>query len=474
LAARDISRILPESGKLWNRPAAGYSPACLTDPLDDLSTHSEVHMTTRWLFVWTLLVCTLMLAVTGADWPQWRGPHRNDISQDTGLLKSWPDGGPPLLWTYSEAGVGYSAPAIVGDRLFTMGGEGDHDYVYALDVQAESPRKVWSTEIGPLSRKDRGDGPRGTPTVDGDLLYALSGNGDLVCVETSTGKKHWHANLSRELGGQMMSQWGYSESPLVDGDRLVCTPGGPRGTLAALDKKTGKVLWRSKGLTDPAGYASLVMTEVGGIHQYVVMTGKTVAGVSAEDGRLLWRYAHNSNVAAIPTPIVHDDYVYVTSGYRAGCALIELLPDRQGRIKVKEVYANRNMENHHGGVVLLDGHIYGAWGGNEPRRIQRWVCQDLKTGQVVWQESSKLEKGSLTYADGHFYLYGEENGTTVLIQASTPGWKESGRFTIPRHTEIPRKGKIWTHPVVANGRLYLRDQDLMFCFDVRDRAASAR
>ncbi len=431
-------------------------------------------MKTRSLLLVAASVCALVLPAAAADWPQWRGPDRDDASKETGLLKRWPTRNPPLVWTYQHAGVGYSGVAVVGNRLFTMGGEGKNDYVYALDIRGKIPKKVWSTPIGPLTKKDRGDGPRGTPTVDGDLLYALAGDGDLVCVATATGKRRWHVNLQRDLGGQMMSHWGYSESPLVDSDKLVCTPGGNRGTLAALDKKTGKLLWRSQGLTDPAGYSSVVVSTAAGIRHYVVMTGRSVAGVAADDGRLVWHYEHASNIAAIPTPIIHETYVYVTSAYGAGCALIQLIPDGNRGLKVKEEYANRNMENHHGGVVLVDGHVYGAWGGNGPRRIQKWVCQDFQTGKVVWQEGTKLEKGSLTSADGHLYLYGEDNGTVVLIQASAEGWQESGRFTIPRHTELPRSGKIWTHPVIANGRLYLRDQDLIFCFDVKDHAAKAR
>jgi outer membrane protein assembly factor BamB len=426
-------------------------------------------MKTRTLLIFAAYLCALALPVGAADWPQWRGPNRDGISKETGLLRSWPQNGPPLVWTYEDAGVGYSGPAVVGDRLFTLGGDGETEYVYALDIQAEKPKKVWSTEVAPLFKQGRGDGPRGNPTVDGDLLYAIGGQGELICVETATGQRRWHCNLRSELGGQMMSGWGYSESPLVDGDKVVCTPGGSQGTLAALDKKTGKVLWRSKDFTDAAGYSSLVVTNVGGIRQYVQMTGQSVAGVAVDDGRLLWRFERRSPTAAIPTPIVHDNLVYVSSGYGTGCTLLRLNTVGNGVIQCEQVYANKNLVNHHGGVVLVGEYVYGYSDG------KGWVCQDLKSGKTVWEEKRKLGKGAVTYADGHLYCYSEDAGTLVLVEATPDGWKEDGRFKIPRETTVRKpQGKIWTHPVVANGRLYLRDQDLLFCYNIKELTRSAR
>jgi outer membrane protein assembly factor BamB len=424
-------------------------------------------MTTRWLLLWAVSLCALSLPAGAADWPQWRGPDRNDISRETGLLKTWPAAGPPLLWTNTNAGIGYAGPAVVGDRLFTLGERDDQFLVLALDVK--TGQEVWATPMGPRFQNNYGGGPRSTPTVDGTLLYALGASGDLVCLETATGRTVWHKNLKKDFGGQMMSGWGYSESPLVDGDKLVCTPGGSEGTVAALNKKTGEVLWRSKDLTDRATYASLVVAELGGVRQYIRTTHKNqteggVAGIAADDGRLLWFFPkHNYRVAVIPTPVVHDNYVYVTAGYGAGCDLLQLIPDGRGT-KVEEVYSNREMDNKHGGVVLLDGYLYG-WTdhGNQ------WICQNFKTGKVVW-ESKKLRRGSLTYADGHLYCYSEDNGTAVLVKASPTGWEEDGRFSIPQTTSLRSpSGGVWTHPVVANGRLYLRDQELLFCFDIKQR-----
>jgi outer membrane protein assembly factor BamB len=425
-------------------------------------------MKMRMLLLLLAALWVLTLPADAADWPQWRGPHRTDVSTETGLLKTWPKDGPRLLWTYSDAGNGYSSPAVVGDRLFTMGTRNDRDCVFALDVK--TGKEVWSAKFVPVFHQDRGDGPRGTPTVAGDLLYGIGGQGELVCVETATGKIRWQVSLKKDLGGQMMSGWGYSESPLVDGNQVICTPGGSKGTLAALDRQSGKLIWQSKELTDLAAYSSCIVAEVGGLRQYIQVTGSAVAGVAAKDGRLLWRYPKDDfRTAVVPTPIFHDNQVYVTAGYGSGCALLKLTPNGNGT-KAEKVYANKNMTNHHGGVVRVGEYVYGF---SDSER--NWICQNFQTGETVWSGQKKLGKGSLTCADGHLYCYSESDGTLVLVEASPKGWKEDGRFKIPRETTIrSSSGKIWTHPVVANGRLYLRDQDLIFCFDVQNGALSAR
>jgi outer membrane protein assembly factor BamB len=414
----------------------------------------------------TLLASCIVIAVSlvAADWPQWQGPDRTNVSQETGLLKKWPQQGPKLLWTFKDAGMGYSAPAIVGDRLYTMGARDGKDWLFAVDVK--TGRKVWSTPIGERFSNDRGDGSRGTPTVDGDRIFALGGQGNLVCLKTDNGEIVWRKNLRRDFGGKMMSGWGYSESPLVDGAVVVCTPGGPKGTLVALDKGTGEVHWRSKDFTDDAAYSSLVVSNAGSVRQYVQMTGKSVTSVAAKDGRVLWSFKRSSNVAAIPTPICFDDKVYVSSGYGCGCTLLQVNRSGEG-FKAKEVFVNKNMVNQHGGVVHVGDHFYGYSDG------KGWVCQDAKNGEIVWQERNRLPKGSLTYAEGRLYCYSEKDGTLVLVEASPAGWKESGRFTISQQSKLDRPSRqprdnIWTHPVVANGRLYLRDQDLIFCYDISE------
>jgi outer membrane protein assembly factor BamB len=317
-------------------------------------------------------------------------------------------------------------------------------------------------EIGPLfSFQEWGDGPRGTPSIDGDFLYCLSGKGNVVCVEKASGKMVWTVSLTTDLGGKVPT-WGYTESPLIDGDRVIVAPGDSKGGVAALNKKDGKIEWQCSDLKDPAAYSSPVVAEVAGVRQYIQVTMKGVAGVSAKDGKLLWYQPKKEfRTAVIPTPIYKDSHVYFSAGYGAGCELLKLTPDGD-KFKVDKIYDNKNMVNHHGGVVLVGDHLYGYSDG------KNWVCQDFKTGDIVWSDKS-LGKGSVTCADGHLYCYGESDGTCVLIEASPKGWHESGRFKIPRETSIRRKSsKIWTHPVVANGKLYLRDQDLIFCYDVKE------
>lgn len=399
------------------------------------------------------------------NWPQWRGDNHDNVSTEKDLLKSWPKDGPKLLWTFTDAGIGYSGPAIVGDRLYIMGADDNNDFVLALDVG--KGEKVWSTPIGADVQNPYGSGPRGTPTVDGDRVYAISPGGELVCLKTDTGKKVWAASLIGMGGGR--PNWNYSESPLVDGEQVICTPGGSRGTMAALNKKTGQVLWRSKGLTDPAGYSSAVPVTVGGVRQYVQLTMKGVAGVAAKDGRLLWYYPNKKyKVAVIPSPIVHDNYVYAAAGYSAGAVLLKLTPDSNGT-KAKQLYnedAMRLMDNKHEGVVRVGDYVYG-WSDNG----KAWLCQEMKTGKEMWR-SKKLGPGSLTCADGQLYCYSEHDGTMVLIDASPEGWKEKGRFTIPQHSKATPPSRrpsdrVWTYPVIANGRLYLRDQELIFCYQVK-------
>jgi outer membrane protein assembly factor BamB len=424
------------------------------------------------------------LCVRAADWPQWRGPERNDISKETDLLPSWPKDGPPLLWKYDNTGVGFSGPAVMGDRLYTMGAREETEYVIALDVA--TGKEVWHAKLGPIFTfkiNKWGDGPRSTPTVDGEQLYALGGQGDLVCLQIRDGTEIWRKNLIRDFGGQVMEftpglNWGYTESPLIDGDKVVCCPGGPKGTMVALDKKTGSALWRSTELKDEATHSSVMPAEIGGVRQYVQTTfkdskeGGAVVGVAAADGKLLWYFpVSRYNVYdIIPTPVVRGNLVYVANGENAGCDLLEVSKDAGGAFTAKDLYnrlAQRIMKNEHGGVLLVGDHIYGYSDG------RGWVCQDFKTGKAVWEEKSKLDgKGSLTCAGGNLYLFSDE-GVAALIKASPKGWEEFGRFALPEKSKTYETrptsvaAKVWTHPVVANGRLYLRDQDLLYCYDVR-------
>ncbi len=400
------------------------------------------------------LVASWSWTVHAADWPQWRGPDRTDLSRETGLLKTWPEGGPQRVWLFRNAGLGYSGPAIVAGRLYTMGARADQEELIALD--AATGKEVWAVKIGELLKNGWGDGPRGTPTVDGDRVYALSGRGDLVCASTADGKVRWTRTM-QELGGEVPS-WGYAESVLVDGQRVICTPGGSKGAIVALDKETGEPVWRSTEFMDPAHYSSVIAAEHAGVRQYIQLTERHVVGIAAADGKLLWSMDFPGRTAVIPTPIYHDGHVYVTAGYNAGCKLIRL--DEANKASV--VYENKEMVNHHGGVILLDGKVYGhsERGG--------WLCQDFKTGDRAWAENAALGKGAIAYADGMFYCLAEKDGTLALIDASQDGWKERGRFKLdPQTQQRSPRGRVWTHPVIVNGHLYLRDQELVSCYDVR-------
>jgi outer membrane protein assembly factor BamB len=393
------------------------------------------------------------LLTTAADWPQWRGADRTDISKETGLLKSWPEGGPKLAWMNKDVGLGYSGYAIAGGKLFTMGLRGDNELLIAVDVK--NGKELWATPVGPILKNGWGDGPRTTPTVDGDLVFAMSGTGTLLAAKTADGKEAWKAAM-RDFGGKTPG-WGYCESVLVDDGKVICTPGGSQGTLLALDRATGKKVWQTADWSDGAHYASPIVVTHNGARQYIQLTSQNVAGVSAKDGKTLWKSEWPGKTAVIPTPIFKDGHVYITSGYGVGCKLVKVGADN----KTSDVYMNQNMINHHGGVILIGDKIYGYSdkGG--------WTCQDFKTGEVTWA-AKNLGKGAIHSADGMFYCLEEGSGTVALIEVSDKGWNEKGRFKLTPQTEQRNpKGKVWTHPVVSDGKLYLRDQELLFCFDVK-------
>jgi outer membrane protein assembly factor BamB len=406
-----------------------------------------------------LLVVSPSRLATGAemsgDWPQWRGPARDDLSKDTGLLKEWPKDGPPLVWEAKGLGAGFAGLSVADRKIFTMGDDPNGtESVIALN--AADGKKLWSAKVGPAGRQDEDKkGSRSTPAVDGELVYAMDPTGDVACFKTASGEQVWHVHRERDLGGAHPKGWLYTESPLVDADHLICTPGGEAGTLAGLDKKTGAVVWRSTGVTDAAAYSSPVAADIGGKHQIIQLTDKSVFAVAADNGKLLWRADRPGKGAVIPTPIVHDNFVYVTSGYTIGCDLFKI--DVSGsEFKAEHVYHNGVMVNHHGGVILYDGNIYGYSdkGG--------WTCQRLSDGKALWQ-SKALGKGSIGYADGHFYLrYETGPGTIVLIDATSDGFKERGRFDPPDRS----RSNSWPHPVITGGKLYIRDQDALLCYDV--------
>ncbi len=439
-------------------------------------------MNTRSLLVAGCCLAVLARPARANDWPTFRGADRTGVSQETGLLKAWPRGGPKLLWTYDKGGIGFSGPAVVGSTLYFMGARKDAggketEELIALDTAKGT--ELWSVPVGPMFRQTSyGDGPRGTPTVDGDHIYALGGQGELVCVGVKDHAVIWKKSFLKDFGGKFMNIWGYSESPLVDGDKLIVSPGGKDGAILALNKADGKLLWRCKELPEDATYGSLVIAALGGVRQYVGVTfispgeGGRIVGVAAKDGKLLWSFKPKpqfDDTAVCSTPIIDKNMVYLSAS-KSGCHLVQITGGAGKAFKAKELYTKtatrRVMVNYHGGVIRVGDYVYGF-----SDRGTSWVCQKIATGAEAWK-SKKLGKGSLTCAGGQLYLYSEDEGEAVLIDAVPTGWKEHGRFSIPRKSKVPmtHKGnsaaKIWTHPVVANGRLYLRDQELLYCYDV--------
>ena len=410
-----------------------------------------------------LLATTLM----AADWPQWRGPARDGKSPDTGLLNQWPAGGPPLVQTLRGAGGGFSSMSVVEDTLYTQGYVANREFVIAFDLR--SGKQLWKRDLGAAVRVGYA-GSRSTPTVDGDRLYVIGVDGDVACLNRRTGQVVWRRHMKRDWGGRP-GNWGYAESPLVDGDAVVVTPGGSRATIVKLDKRTGREIWRClvagkdrRGRARPerAAYSSTVITKGGGVKQYVQFLDGGVVGVSATDGRLLWRYDRPANrTANITTPIVSGPYVFAASAYNTGGGLLHLRSAERGRVRATEVYFTRDMQNHHGGMILDSGLLFGCH-----RSI--WTCLDFKTGAVLWKDRG-VGKGSLVYADGKLVLY-SERGRVGLIRASGEGYEPLGGFTVPGQTEHP----TWAHPVVINGRLYLRNWDEIFVYDVSGRSTAAR
>ncbi len=397
----------------------------------------------------------------GNDWPQWRGPHRNGVSEETGLLKEWPTGGPKLLWKITDAGNGYSTPAVVGNRLYLLGNEGlDNEFVAALST--EDGKRIWTSKLGKVgspNQKPSFPAARSTPTVDGDLIFALGSDGDIACLETATGKIRWQKHLRTDFGGKP-GVWAYAESPLIDGDTVVCTPGGTDATLIALNKKTGEVIWKAASPEgDAAGFASPISFDAGGTKEYVQLVEKGLIGVDAKTGKIAWKYSKPTSKygANIPTPLVSQDMIYVGSAGTGGGAV--RIKGKDGSMEAEQLYFEAKLPTAIGGSVKLGDYLYGTTG-------QALLCANFKTGEIKWENRS-IGTASLCFADGRLYLHGE-NGEVALVDPSPDEYREKGRFT---PAEQPKHGnpmeKAWAYPVVANGHLYIRDHGNVWCYNVK-------
>lgn len=400
-------------------------------------------------------------AQTGAYWPQFRGADRSNVSRDTGLLTEWPKDGPPLLWKVTNLGSGYAPVSIAEGRLYTLAHRDANECAVALD--RGTGKEVWATVLGPA----REEGAmqflfQRQPVIDGERLYAFSRNAVLFCLDADAGQILWQKDYRKDFQGRS-SSFGWNDNPLVDGDRLICTPGGPEASLVALNKQTGDVIWKAvvPGDDRPA-HSPVVVAEVGGIRQYVTHLSRGVVGISATDGKFLWRYNRASNgTANVAAPIVRGNHVFVTSGYGTGSALLKLNPS-DGGAKVEEMYFTRNLQNLNGGIALVGDHIYGSYSGF----AGLLTCLELKTGNPAWKES-KAQCAGMVVADGHMYCR-QPGGLVTLVEATPQEYREKGRFMPPDRSKL----QTWTFPVVAGRRLYLRDQSVLLCYDLRaDRPA---
>lgn len=393
-----------------------------------------------------------------ADWPQWRGSKRDGKSSASGLMSTWPSGGPELLWNVTGLGEGYATPAVVGDTVYVLGTDGEAEFVFALSASDGSQK--WKSPMGSKIGAGGFPGPKGTPTIDGDLMYAIGSDGTLVCVRRENGENVWTRNFKRDLGGNH-GTWAYAESPLIDGNRLICTPGGS-GAVAALNKKTGQPIWQSPVANftgddyAKAGYASTIVALIGGTKQYVAFLNGGVVGIAADSGEPLWRYDAPANgTANCSTPVVHNNSVFAASAYGTGGGRADIRRNGRGW-NASEAYFIRKMESHHGGFILHDGHVYGT---NDTSLL----CINWNSGDVVWQDRS-VGKGSVSMADGHLYVRGEK-GDVALVEATPAGYREKGRFAQP-----DRSGKqAWAHPVIAGGKLYLHDADRLLCYRLTEK-----
>ena len=400
----------------------------------------------------------------GEDWPSFRGPNRTAVVNDANLLKSWPTEGPKLLWEGTGAGRGYSSLAIVGNKFYTLGDglstQNDKDeYLSCFDKA--TGKQLWATKTGKPWTSGQADwqSSRGTPTVDDGRVYVVTPEGQLHCCDAESGKIVWSKSFKKDFGGKKDDDWGYSESVLVDGNKVICTPGGDTSTVVALDKKSGDTLWTCKNPGDRgAGHASIVISKVGNQKVYVQSTGSGLIGF-AEGGALLWSYPIDKTTAVIPTPIVRDDLVFFTVGYKRGGALIRQVPSGNGQVAAKEIYGlNIKLANKHGGAVLVGEHVYA-----DSDSDGRPYCAELMTGDIKWASKGSGSGSAVVIAGGDRLYIQYQNGTMALVEANPSKYKETGSFKIPGSGDRPS----WAHPVILEGKLYIREQDKVLCYDIR-------
>ncbi|MDO4586743.1 MAG: PQQ-like beta-propeller repeat protein [Planctomycetia bacterium] len=401
------------------------------------------------------LTISLFSTVSAADWNQWKGPNRDGKSTETGLNTDWSKQLPKLLWTAEGLGNGFSNLSFFNDKMFTMGDFNEKTYIIALN--REDAKLLWKTEIGIGGMPGGyGIGPKCTPTTDGNYVYALSQNGVIACVDFETGKLIWKKDFIKDFNGKMMSQWGFAESPLLDDDWIICCPGSEQnGTMFALDKKTGNVVWKTKELTNPASYASVSVINIDGVRQYLIITDKILAGINCQDGSLLWKVDFPGRVAVCTDPVYDDHIVFVTCAYGVGSYAYSI--KKQGnQFVAKEIYNVREVDNKHHGLILDNGFIYST---TDKGALS---CVEMKNGKMKWQNRRLRAVSDLAFADGHLILRTEKSGELILVEANPEKYVEKGRFQQPDRTDQ----NAWTYPLILDGKLFIRDQDKLFCYDL--------
>jgi len=410
-----------------------------------------------------ILVLCIFFQVQAKNIYQFRGPDRNGVFQETGLLKSWPEGGPELLWTADGLRHGYASVTVSNSAIYATGREGDTEYLSVLDL---SGKHLWSKAYGTAAKQSFND-TRCTPAVEGNYIYLISGRGEVVCVNEKKKEIEWSVNAFDKFEGEHW-YWEIAEQPLIADDKIVFTPGGHKTSMIALDKLTGKTVWQTKTLNDSTAMASPALIEIGGNKIIVNVMVNFIIGVDADDGRILWKvkYAdieppldhpwkpHNNCVM----PLYHDGHLFVTSGYDHVGIMFKL--SDKGR-QIEQKWINRDLDNHHGQVVKAGNYIYGAnWIDN---RTGNWCCVDWQTGETKY-EKKWYTKGSISTADGMLYCYEEKTGNLALVEADPDDFKIKGTFQISGG-----EGPHWAQPVIKNGVLYIRHGEVLKAFNISEK-----
>ena len=410
-------------------------------------------------FMRYFFVLVLLSLFPAADWPVFHGPKGDNRSPDTGLLEVWPEDGPPLVWETSGVGAGqsgFSSVTIAGNRIFTAGSRDGKSIVYCLDTTG---KKIWEYENGGVWTKSYA-GTRSTPTVDGDRVYDFSSLGELVCLDVKTGKKIWGRNILNDFEGENII-WALAESVCIDGDRLICSPGGKKAGVVALDKKTGEIVWATPSTGEKTSYSSAVIFEQDGLRILAMMYAKGLLGINADTGEMLFTFRHTQRYDINCTrPLYHDGKLLIVNAKTPpddnGAALLRVTVDGK-KASVEKKWQNRDFDNLHDSVLLRNGYIYGS---SHEYKGGVFMCVDWKTGRTVFEQRD-CGRGAITFAEGLIYFL-SERGDFRLIRPNPEKYDIVGRWSIPEKGE----GPVWAHMVIHDRKLYIRHGEFLYCYDI--------